>query len=72
MVATGKRELVSPPAADSPFHAPGYMDAMHGTCRKCHEEEDRTKGVKVPELALCSTCHPEAVDLSPRPSGRKD
>jgi formate-dependent nitrite reductase membrane component NrfD len=72
MVATGKRELVPPPAADSPFMAPGYVDAMHGTCRKCHEEEDRTKGVKVPELALCSTCHPEAVDLSPRPTGGKD
>ena len=68
MVAGG--DLVAPPTESSQFIAPGYEEAMHGTCRKCHEEEDAKEGRTVPTLALCSTCHPAPVDLRPKPEGR--
>jgi len=38
-----------------------YLEAMHGTCVACHEEEART--LDRPELPDCSTCHSS---LTPR------
>jgi Ni/Fe-hydrogenase subunit HybB-like protein len=67
MVAGSDR--IPAPGTDSRFFAPGYEEAMHGVCRKCHEEEDRKNAAKVPTLSLCSTCHPERTDLRPRPAG---
>jgi Ni/Fe-hydrogenase subunit HybB-like protein len=37
------------------FLAPSYVDAMHGKCETCHQEE-AVKQNK-PELGLCSECH---------------
>ncbi len=47
------------PAADARWRpAPGYMDAMHGLCVKCHEDEVRNAPAEHPEhLARCETCH---------------
>jgi Ni/Fe-hydrogenase subunit HybB-like protein len=64
MVAGGG--LVDDPAPDSPFAAVSYMEAMHGTCLKCHVEEDEKHDEKLPKRALCSTCHPAPRDLRPR------
>ncbi len=41
--------------------APGYFEAMHGTCLKCHEDEAEKQDR--PELRECSTCHKS---LTPR------
>ncbi len=35
--------------------APSYVDAMHGRCLECHQEQALKQDK--PELALCSTCH---------------
>lgn len=35
--------------------APGYRDAMHDTCLKCHRQEAELQNR--PALAECSTCH---------------
>jgi len=41
--------------------APGYMDAMHGACIGCHEEEmaarEETNGELAADLTLCTHCH---------------
>ncbi len=37
--------------------APGYMDAMHGLCLRCHTEQDGNSSTDAPTLARCSTCH---------------
>jgi hypothetical protein len=37
--------------------APGYMDAMHGLCERCHREQDGGSSTDAPTLARCSTCH---------------
>jgi hypothetical protein len=52
--------------------AAGYREAMHRTCRACHEKErDR---VERPELADCATCHrghrPLAVTARQEPGRR--
>jgi len=60
-------ELVPTPAKDSAFRAPGYMQAMHGVCRKCHDEEDVKNQEPRPKLGLCGTCHAQPVDLTPVP-----
>ncbi len=41
--------------------APSYLEAMHGTCLKCHEEEAEKQDR--PGLRQCSTCH---TSLTPR------
>ena len=49
---TPAREIVDPLGM---ARAAGYREAMHGTCRVCHQKErDR---VERPELAECATCH---------------
>jgi len=41
--------------------APGYMDAMHGACISCHQEEmenrEKTGGDLTTDLTLCTNCH---------------
>jgi Ni/Fe-hydrogenase subunit HybB-like protein len=41
--------------------APGYMDAMHGACISCHEQEmearGETNGDLAADLTLCTNCH---------------
>ena len=41
--------------------APGYMDAMHGACISCHEEEMATREEAelntATDLTLCTNCH---------------
>ncbi len=68
MVGIGLKALIPPPGKDSDFHAPSYTDAMHGLCKKCHDEEDEKAGVTIPTLGLCGTCHTEPADLRPRRS----
>jgi len=65
MIGLGKEVLIATPKDNSAFLAPSYTDAMHGLCRKCHDEEDRKAGVTVPTLGLCGTCHTEPRDLRP-------
>jgi hypothetical protein len=46
---------------DGPFamtRARGYREAMHGTCRACHKQEQDRVGR--PELSDCATCHRQA------------
>jgi Ni/Fe-hydrogenase subunit HybB-like protein len=66
MVGVGKEALIEAPTRSSDFVAPAYLDAMHGLCKKCHDEEDRIAGVEVPTLGLCGTCHTEPTDLKPK------
>lgn len=66
MVAIGLDTLIAAPTEDSDFHAPSYMSAMHGLCKKCHDAEDEKAGVTVPTLGLCGTCHTTPEDLKPR------
>jgi hypothetical protein len=40
--------------------APSYLDAMHGRCLECHQQEAGKQ--ERPELALCSTCHTNSQD----------
>jgi len=38
--------------------ASGYMQAMHGLCLKCHEENEKARGVRLRMgISNCSTCH---------------
>ena len=40
--------------------APGYMDAMHGLCLTCHQEQAKAEPVKLGEaFGECTTCHRE-------------
>ena len=52
-----KESRVSPPGGRwKP--APGYMDAMHGLCITCHEDERKKKPDGTPAgLERCGTCH---------------
>jgi Ni/Fe-hydrogenase subunit HybB-like protein len=43
--------------------APGYLEAMHGTCLECHRKEAAERNQ--PLLQQCSTCH---TSLTPRGS----
>jgi len=61
-------DLVPAPTKDSTFRAPGYMQAMHGACLKCHTEEDVKNREPRPKLGLCGTCHAQPVDLTPVPA----
>jgi len=47
--------------SDDLSRAVSYLEAMHGNCVACHEEEART--LDRPELPDCSTCHSS---LTPR------
>ena len=53
MIVEGSR--IRPPEQGLTGFAPGYMDAMHGLCIGCHEEE----GPKLnrPNHARCDACH---------------
>jgi Ni/Fe-hydrogenase subunit HybB-like protein len=54
------RDIVAPLGM---AHAAGYREAMHGTCRACHQKErDRAER---PDLAECATCHQSLRSLSP-------
>lgn len=44
------------------MHAPSFIDAMHGKCLGCHEEEALEQ--ERPELAQCHTCHTDSTDKS--------
>jgi len=50
-------DTMSPKDGRSAFNslAPAYLDAMHGLCRECHEQQASIQNR--PELALCKTCH---------------
>ena len=47
-------------AAAFNYLAPSYLDALHGLCRDCHQQEAQAQAR--PELALCSTCHTQQQD----------
>jgi hypothetical protein len=64
--------LIPAPEKNSEFVAPGYMQAMHGACEKCHKEEDEKNGETRPKLALCGTCHAKPIDLRPLPTRGKE
>ncbi|MBI4881341.1 MAG: Ni/Fe-hydrogenase cytochrome b subunit [Planctomycetes bacterium] len=67
MVAAGAR--VKLPAEGMTGLAPGYMEAMHELCVRCHEEKAATEPGKYPlELGECRTCHRDIgeVDLKRR------
>jgi Ni/Fe-hydrogenase subunit HybB-like protein len=39
-------------------YAAGYMDAMHGLCIKCHEEQvEKEPATYAAEFATCTSCH---------------
>jgi Ni/Fe-hydrogenase subunit HybB-like protein len=44
-----------PNQASFNYNAPGYKEAMHGTCLSCHQQEALAQ--KKPELARCPACH---------------
>jgi len=46
-----------PPSAPNIGLAVGYMDAMHGLCLKCHQEQDGGHAGDAPVLSRCNTCH---------------
>jgi Ni/Fe-hydrogenase subunit HybB-like protein len=46
------KKLVS---AEMKFVAPAYLDAMHGSCIKCHMTEWKKRGKPTPDY--CNTCH---------------
>jgi Ni/Fe-hydrogenase subunit HybB-like protein len=59
MVATASR--IQLPEEGMTGFAPGYMDAMHGLCIKCHEEKvEKEPAVFDPEFARCTSCHRDA------------
>ena len=72
MLTAAPEPLIPAPDRNSSYLAPGYEDAMHGVCLKCHEAEDQKNAAVRPHLALCATCHAEPVDLTPTPVNRKD
>lgn len=40
--------------------APGYMDALHGLCLKCHESKEKEMGKQYrTAISNCRTCHTE-------------
>ncbi|MGD9369665.1 MAG: polysulfide reductase NrfD [Desulfobacteraceae bacterium] len=50
-------ETMEPKAGETTFNdsAPGYEEAMHGTCLTCHEQEAQQQNR--PELGQCPACH---------------
>lgn len=47
--------------------APGYMDAMHGLCIRCHEQESASQPeVYGTEFGRCDVCHREFQDTDHR------
>ncbi len=57
-VQQAEADSVIPAAPARWTEAPGYMEAMHGLCRKCHEQEVRAHPDRYPpDLAECRTCH---------------
>jgi hypothetical protein len=54
--------------------AAGYMDAMHGLCVKCHEEEKGRLDPPDDDLDSCRRCHRHVPDsdsiLKPRSTRR--
>ena len=72
MLGLGTEALIAAPKAESRFLAPSYTDAMHGLCKKCHDEEDKKAGATVPTLGLCGTCHTEPTDLRPMRRHKED
>jgi len=55
MVAAGAR--IQPRDAGVWPHAAGYVDAMHGLCVECHEDQVQTGAVQDEGFAECATCH---------------
>lgn len=51
-----KEARILPKSAPNIGLAPGYMDAMHGLCERCHQEQDGSI-LDTPVLASCATCH---------------
>jgi hypothetical protein len=56
--------------------ATGYREAMHGTCRACHQKESVLRAR--PEMAECRFCHPHplpgaapVLDQPATPSARR-
>jgi hypothetical protein len=54
--------LTSPPGEEGTV-AKGYMDAMHGLCITCHENEQKERPEWGERLSLCTTCHRETLPL---------
>lgn len=47
--------------------APGYMEAMHGLCIRCHQQLAETQVEKYgPDFARCDVCHREFLDTNHR------
>jgi len=48
-------------------YAPGYMDAMHGLCIRCHEHLAKAQPERFdPDFARCDVCHREFQDTDHR------
>jgi hypothetical protein len=59
MVAAESR--IQAPDEGMTGYATGYMDAMHGLCIKCHEEQVETEPATYgAEFATCTSCHRDA------------
>jgi Ni/Fe-hydrogenase subunit HybB-like protein len=64
MVAEGSRVEHSTPVMDS--RTLGYMDAVHGLCIACHQEEQKTMEIPNENLSRCTYCHQSLPDLTDR------
>ncbi|HER00276.1 MAG TPA: Ni/Fe-hydrogenase cytochrome b subunit [candidate division Zixibacteria bacterium] len=58
------KDLIPPGAAIKveDYTAPGYVDAMHGSCVECHKE--KAAALDKPKLPQCTTCHDQEVSDS--------
>jgi len=61
MIADGSRIEPSAPTMDS--RTVGYMDAVHGLCITCHEEEQKAMPEPNENLSRCQHCHRALPDL---------
>lgn len=65
MVVAGA--IIPPKAGGLAGIAPGYEDAMHGLCVRCHEDLSREQPEKYStEFARCDVCHREFQDTNHR------
>jgi Ni/Fe-hydrogenase subunit HybB-like protein len=65
MVVAGA--IVPPATGGLKGFAPGYMDAMHGLCIRCHEQKAQEDPQRYgPAFGRCDACHREFEDLDHR------
>jgi Ni/Fe-hydrogenase subunit HybB-like protein len=58
MLATGSTLIPPPPKEGKLWQAPGYRDAMHGSCIKCHEQRMKDQpDAYAAQFVRCDNCH---------------